>query len=66
MEVLIRCVPVLCATSQGWCAIVPPNTWYTVTRSPGSVGLVVMQDPDGNKVPDAKRPVAEVRAVGVG
>jgi hypothetical protein len=54
------------ACLQGWCAIVPPNTWYAVARSPGSVGIVVMQDPDGNKAADSVRPAPEVRAVGVG
>jgi 3-hydroxyanthranilate 3,4-dioxygenase len=29
--------------------VVPPNTPYAVTRAPGSVGLVVTNDPRGNK-----------------
>eukprot|EP00038_Savillea_parva_P031145 m.83215 g.83215 ORF g.83215 m.83215 type:complete len:325 (-) comp9523_c0_seq1:94-1068(-) len=34
---------------EGMCAIVPPATWYSVFREPDSIGLVVMQDPAGNK-----------------
>eukprot|EP00040_Diaphanoeca_grandis_P019273 m.101715 g.101715 ORF g.101715 m.101715 type:complete len:316 (-) comp27344_c2_seq4:56-1003(-) len=34
---------------KGCCAIVPPNTMYKTKRNANSVGLVVTQDPEGNK-----------------
>ena len=33
---------------EGFCCVVPPNTEYTVHRLPGSLGMVVTQDPRGN------------------
>ena len=33
---------------EGFCCIIPPNTEYTVHRLPGSLGMVVTQDPRGN------------------
>mmetsp|Transcript_3211 Transcript_3211/g.5174 ORF Transcript_3211/g.5174 Transcript_3211/m.5174 type:complete len:327 (-) Transcript_3211:92-1072(-) len=40
-------------------AVVPPNTPYVVTRSPGSIGFVVTQDPRGNKSSDKLEPEAK-------
>jgi 3-hydroxyanthranilate 3,4-dioxygenase len=52
--------------SEGGCAVVPAGTWYSAARQPGSVGLVVMQDPTGNRgakgASSNPRPVVEVRA----
>mmetsp|Transcript_3074 Transcript_3074/g.7328 ORF Transcript_3074/g.7328 Transcript_3074/m.7328 type:complete len:325 (+) Transcript_3074:40-1014(+) len=48
--------------AEGCCAVVPADTWYSVERAAGSVGLVVMQDPLGNKGDGAKRPVVEAKA----
>jgi mannose-6-phosphate isomerase-like protein (cupin superfamily) len=35
--------------AEGECCIVKPNTPYRVKREAGSLGMVVTQDPHGNK-----------------
>lgn len=50
--------------TEGCCAVVPAQTWYSLDRSVGSIGLVVMQDPAGNKGQRdgaPKRPTVEIQ-----
>jgi len=34
---------------QGWSGVIPKGQQYTVLRPPGSIGMVLTQDPEGNK-----------------
>ena len=45
VELGAECVPM----AEGACLVVPANREYAVTRAPGSRGLVVTNDPRGNK-----------------
>ena len=35
---------------KGWSGVVPPNTHFTISRENGSIGMVVRNNPEGNKV----------------
>lgn len=35
---------------KGWSGVVPPNTHFTISREKGSIGMIVRNNPEGNKV----------------